>query len=594
MYNHVNADFKSLSDYAKASRELCNIKLKKHLKVSYLSSYTAQTLAPYITVELAKKNISADLYFAPFNHFEEEILNQESGLYQNQPDITILHLRLEESHPDLLTRFFRYSSDEKQAAEDDIISRVRLLLSRIRENLDTQIIMFDFENTLHSTREFNDSPIRKAKSSFVKSLNERMTALVDEINGCYITNYSALFHAHGFNNLVDPKLFFMGRVPFNGKGQIAIGKSLARCISAIVKPPAKCLVLDLDNTLWGGVIGEEGISGIQLGNEYPGNVFKAFQNAILSLRDQGVLLAIASKNNEDDAIEVFEKHTDCPLKITDFSSCQISWEDKASSINKISQELNIGLDSIVFFDDNPVERAWVQKQLPEVTVIDVPTHVVGYIQALEESSSFDRLSLTAEDKKRAVLYVESKKREDALTQSSSMEDFLTGLNMHATIGLMDDVTTQRVEQLINKTNQFNLTTKRYTFADLERITANNGKVFWLSVKDKYGDSGLVAVAILVPHNSNSWLIDSFLMSCRVIGKKIETALLYELIAYAKGQGATDVYGQYYETKKNSITASFFNDHHFTLDGDSRWVINVAENKLSSPQFIKIDLTGALS
>ena len=376
------------SDYAKISREIEKRNSFNRINISYLASYTSEVLKPYIVVELAKKGYKGSLYFAPFNQFEQEIHNSDSGLYLSNPDVVILHNRIEDNHQDLVSRFAKYSESDLNSLADNIIQRHKLMIETLRSKSDTKIIVMNFGNLQMTEDFFTSSSIIQSQWVYIQKLNNRLLELCNKIPSCYVVNYQQIFNGIGLNNCIDPKLFYMARIPFNSNAQISFGKIISRTIAATYCSPAKCIVLDLDNTLWGGVIGEDGISGIQISDEYPGNVFKDFQRALLGLRDQGVLLSIASKNNLDDVLEVFERHTDCLLKKNDFSSMQINWEDKASSIKKISKELNIGLDSIVFFDDNPVERDWVRKQLPNVKVIDVPKNSMDYLKALNESTFF--------------------------------------------------------------------------------------------------------------------------------------------------------------------------------------------------------------
>ena len=579
------------SEYAKAYRQLPDVSLTRDIKIAVLASYTAEILEPYIAVELAKKKFNPKIYFGPFNHFEELIFQPHSALYDFQPEVTILHPRLEDTHPDIIARFASHSVAELESITSDIVERQRSLIGTIRKHSTSHIAILEFGNINPSGFDFHDSPVQRERKEFTQHLNIELRKLTQEISGCSLISYMSVFNTIGLTTSVDPKLFYMARVPFSGAGQIVFGKSLARSIRAIVSPPAKCLVLDLDNTLWGGVIGEDGISGIQLGNDYPGNVFKAFQSEILGLRDQGVLLALASKNNEADAIEVFHQHTDCILKVDNFSSIQINWNDKASSIRKIADELNIGLDAIVFFDDNPSERDWVKKQLPEVSVVDVPKNPLGYIQALKASFHFDRISITSEDKTRPAKYLQEKKRKQAQSEAYSFDEFLTELDIRATVGLIDEVTVKRIEQLVNKTNQFNLTTKRYNAAGLIEITRRGGKVFWLSVKDCYGDSGLVGVAILIQQSNEQWLIDNFLMSCRVIGKKIETAFLHAILEQIRFAGGRYVLGQYIETKKNTLVATFYDDHQFKTNSENEWFFDFDCMQLEKPEFIEVHFSG---
>jgi FkbH-like protein len=579
------------SDYARVSREIERSDSLNKINISFLSSYTSEVLNPYIVVELAKNGYKGSLYYAPFNQFEQEIHNPDSGLYLFDPGVVVIHSRIEDTHQNLMMRFAKYSDDELQEISEDIINRHQKMLDGLRSKSDAKIIVINFGNAQMTEEYFTSSPVIQSQQAYLQKLNNSLLELSKKITSCYVINYQQLFDHTGLNNCIDPKLFYMARIPFNSIAQIAFGKIISRTISAMFSSPAKCIVLDLDNTLWGGVIGEDGISGIQLSDEYPGNIFKTFQRAILGLRDQGILLSIASKNNIDDVLEVFEKHTDCLLKKSDFSSMQIHWENKASSIEKISEELNIGLDSIVFFDDNPVERDWVRKQLPNVKVIEVPKNSMDYLKALNESTFFDRLTVTNEDRARADIYQQEQQRKSDLSNSVSVDDFLKDLKVTVKIGFSDDLTITRIEQLLNKTNQFNLTTKRHSSADVIKIIRDGGKVLWLSAADRYGDNGIVGVAILVEIKHRVWLIDSMLLSCRVIGRKIETVFLAEIIEILRGYNADVVYGQYLPTKKNNIVSDFYNQHSFQLTDKKNnfWKFNLNESYIIKPNYIEVSI-----
>lgn len=577
------------SDYARAAREIEKSVSLKKINICFLSSYTSEVLNPYIIVELAKNGYKGSLYYAPFNQFEQEIYNPDSGLYLFDPDVVVIHSRIEDSHENLMMRFAKYSDDELQEISEDIINRHKKMLDGLRNKSDAKIIVINFGNAQMTEDCFTSSPVIQSQQTYLQNLNRSLLELSNKLTSCYVIDYQQLFDHIGLNNCIDPKLFYMARIPFNSIAQIAFGKIISRTIFAMYSSPAKCIVLDLDNTLWGGVIGEDGISGIQLSDEYPGNVFKMFQRAILGLRDQGVLLAIASKNNINDVFDVFDKHTDCLLKKSDFSSIQIHWENKASSIETISQELNISLDSIVFFDDSPFERDWVRKQLPSVKVIEVPKNPMNYLKALNESKFFDRLIVTNEDRVRADIYQQEQQRKNALNNSVSIDDFLRDLKVVVKIGNSDDVTITRIEQLLSKTNQFNLTTKRHSSADLIKIIRDGGKVLWLSSADRYGDNGIVGVAILVETKHRTWFIDSMLLSCRVIGRKIETVLLAEIVEILRGENAEELYGHYIPTKKNQIVSNFYKQHNFqsTDKENNFWKFNLKESNIIKPNYIEI-------
>jgi FkbH-like protein len=351
-------------------------------------------------------------------------------------------------------------------------------------------------------------------------------------------------------------------------------------------------VLDLDNTLWGGIIGEDGIEGIKLGNAAPGIEYVDFQRSLLSLYNRGVILAVCSKNNYDDAIKVFQEHPFQILKEEHFAAMRINWQNKASNIAELAKEINIGLDSMVFFDDNPVERAQVSQTHPEVLVVDLPKNPRLYRETLENLDVFDVLSLTKEDMARGEMYAGKRKRAELETSMDSIEDFLRTLDLKVRIKPVDDFDTPRIVQLIGKTNQFNLTTRRYTDAEIKQFREEDTSVVYsMAVMDKFGDEGVVGVAI-VKKKDDDWWVDNMLMSCRVIGRSVETALLAKIVKDARSEGASRIIGEYIPTKKNPPAASVYENHGFRMpaqtenDGTS-WILNLESDTVDVPEWIEL-------
>jgi FkbH-like protein len=354
----------------------------------------------------------------------------------------------------------------------------------------------------------------------------------------------------------------------------------------------KCIVLDLDNTLWGGIIGEDGIEGIKLGNTAPGIEYLDFQRSLLGLYNRGIILAICSKNNYDDAIKVFQEHPFQILKEEHFAAMRINWQNKATNIAELAKEINIGLDSIVFFDDNPVERSIVSQAHPEVLVVDMPKNPRLYRETLENLEVFDVLSLTKEDMARGEMYAGKRKRAELETSMESIEDFLRTLEMKVRIKPVDDFDTPRVVQLIGKTNQFNLTTRRYTDAEVQKFREGDSSIVYsMAVTDKFGDEGVVGV-VIVKQKNEDWWIDTFLMSCRVIGRSVETAMLAKIVKDARAQGASRIIGEYIPTKKNPPAAKVYEDHGFgmsteTDEGGTRWTLNLETDTVDVPEWIEL-------
>ena len=577
------------ANYAKTLLDISSVKSQlSSINIAFLSSYTSEILNPYISVELAKKGYFSNNYFAPFNQFEQEVLNQGSDLYNKNPDVVIVHNMIEDMYPDLVVNFAKYNKTELESIARQITERHKTILKSLRERTKADIVVVNFSAINIDDVGSVYSVIKQQKNQYIQDINQKLLSLCNKLNSCYSIDYMDMVYKVGVQEWVDRKLYLMARIPFTGQGQIEFGRILAETIYSIKNQPYKCLVLDLDNTLWGGVIGEDGMSGIQISEYYPGNVFKHFQRTVLNLRNQGVLLAIASKNNLNDAMEVFQEHSDCLLKESDFSAIEINWDDKATNIQKIAKKLNIGLDSIVFFDDNPVERQWVSGKLPQVKVIDVPEDVMLYGKTLYDSNCFNFLTMTEEDKSKTEMIQRNQQRAELSESSKDIDSFLTSLRMVVSVGISDSVTVDRIAQLTKKTNQFNLTTKRYSTAEINKFIELGDIVLYLSVEDCFGEHGISGVAIVKKSGECDWIIDTFLLSCRIIGKKIESVFLNEIIDIIKSKKASKLYGQYIGSKKNHLTKDFYKKHDFDLSDKENGIWEYDLQKISEAiDFIKI-------
>jgi len=557
------------ANYAKRFLEVKNHSDQlESISIAFLTSYTAEVLNPYISVELSKYGYYADNYFAPFNQFEQEVLNQKSNLYLKNPEVVILHNMIEDMYPDMNSNFSKYNDSEIELITQQLLDRYKAILETLRKQTKASIIVINF-SLLNSTEDSSlYSTIHQRKDQFIQQVNKELLVLSNGISDCFNLDYMGVVLKLGVQKWIDRKLYLMARIPFSVEAQIEFGKRISSAIFSIKNQSCKCLVLDLDNTLWGGVIGEGGISAIQIGESYPGNVFKDFQRNILNLKNQGIMLAIASKNNYEDAIKVLKQHPDCLLKESDFAAIEINWNDKSTNIQRIAKKLNIGLDSLVFFDDNPTERQWVSSTLPSVKVIDVPKSPMMFSNALNDCNYFNFLTTTIEDKRRTEMIQQNQKREDLSANMKNLDNFLMSLDITVNIGFASKDTVERISQLTNKTNQFNLTTKRYTVTDINNFIDLGNHVLYISVDDCFGSYGISGVAILSKYDKSSWEIDTFLLSCRIIGKKIESVFISEIIDIIKDKGAKKLIGRYLPTKKNILTASFYKNHNF-LSSDKK-------------------------
>lgn len=353
----------------------------------------------------------------------------------------------------------------------------------------------------------------------------------------------------------------------------------------------KCLVLDLDNTLWGGVLGEDGINGIKIGGDYPGNAFLYFQEGMLQLAKDGVILTVCSKNNEADVIEAWVKNPFIKLKQENISAYRINWNNKADNIRELAKELNIGLDSMVFIDDNPTERELVKQELPMVAVPDFPKKPYGLMQLYQSlvEDYFRAYELTSEDRKKTEQYKANAQRAASSRQFSDMNSFIRSLNIKIEIMPADEFNIQRIAQMTQKTNQFNLTTHRYTEADIQNLVSNGALIHCLSVRDKFGDSGITG-AIIVNRAGDEANIDTLLLSCRILGKDIELVFVQTVLNILRNKGIKVVNAQYIPTAKNSLVADFYEKLGFSVLDINNNGIKQYRVELSQPLSISEDYT----
>jgi len=408
----------------------------------------------------------------------------------------------------------------------------------------------------------------------------------------YVVDLEDAASKHGKSRCLDQKLYYRGSFLFSESFLPVIADEYMAYIKALKNLTRKCIVLDLDNVLWGGIIGEDGIEGIKLGIDSPGNAYKDFQRVLLSYYNRGILLAINSKNNPEDAIKAIKEHPHMLLREKHFAAIKINWQNKVQNMIELAKKINIGLDSIVFMDDNPREREQMKQALPQVLVVDLPSSPFLYRQTLENMNDFNVLALTEEDKMRGEMYRARKKREELRESITSLEDFLKSLKMKIVIKPADEMSMPRIVRMVNKTNQFNLTTRRYTDAEIGKMkeAREDFNIYNLQVSDRLGDEGIVGVAI-VRKEPRTWTLDSFLLSCRVIGRKVETAFLAKIVEDAKEQGVSALVGEYIPTQKNAPVKSFYADHGFeelAQEGNLyRWRLDLTKSTVEMPEWLDV-------
>ena len=401
----------------------------------------------------------------------------------------------------------------------------------------------------------------------ISNYNRTLYDLSQTYSNLKIIDFTQFCKLYPVSDLIDWKYYYLAQMQLNPKLSDDFNRWIQNEIAAIEGRRKKCITLDLDNTLWGGIVGEDGIDGIQIGNTYPGSAFLDFQNNLLELAKRGVILTVCSKNNEQDVLDAWDKNPYLQIKKEHLAAWRINWKNKAENIAELAQELNIGLDSIVFIDDNPAERAFVKQMYPMVETPEFPKQpyrLPAYFESICRDY-FQIYRLTDEDTTKQEQYKANAERIAFQNSFTSFDDFLMSLDIELTIDELNPMNLPRIAQLTQKTNQFNLTTKRYTEEEISGLAAEGAKVYGMHVKDKFGDHGITGVAIITTdERTRTATIDSFLLSCRILGKHIENAFLKYCVLQLKNQGYSQLNATYIPTLKNSQVSDFYDLNGFNL------------------------------
>lgn len=504
-------------------------------------------------------DIGFDLRLAvgEYDHVFQEAVGQ-SPLLTADPDAVLVLLHLETLSPALTRNFNDLSSEAVEAEVKRIKALSTAILAGIRRQTQALVLWAGFESPAYPALGLLDSQAGLTQSAIVHRLNDSVRRLLAETpQSCYL-DLPLVAARVGLGRFFDVRFWHVWRAPYSQTGLDALAAEIVRFLRPLKGKNRKCLVLDCDNTLWGGVVGEEDIGGIRLGPSYPGSAYCDFQREILSLYRRGIILALLSKNNESDVWRVFEGHPDMVLGREHVTAWRIDWNDKAANLVALSRDLNIGLDAMVLADDSSFERKRVQSALPEVAVIELdPTRPEDYRHILASCGLFDTLTLSAEDRARGAMYRDEAERRRLCCSMKDLDAFLRSLCMEAHIRSVDPMSLPRVAQQTQKTNQFNLTTRRYNEAQILALAeSRDADVLTLRLTGRFGDAGLVGTCILRYENDTARM-DSFLVSCRVLGRGVEQLLLAAASRRARDRGCRVVLGEYYATAKNGQTADFY-------------------------------------
>jgi FkbH-like protein len=561
------------------------------VRIALLSSFTVDALVPYVDLEVRALGLRPEIQVAPFNSWAREVIDPGSALRAFAPEIAFLSVAADDLVPAL-----RGAPPGEELAEAGAraVEQILAVARSYAEWTEAPLVVHGLHSAYRDPAGILAGREAPARAQLLRDWNARLAEGLAPLPHAFLLDMEELLAHRPEGPADNPKMRHLAamRLPDRVCGEVA--RAYARYVAPLKGRTRKCVVVDLDGTLWGGVVGEDGPHGIQLGDTSPGVEYQDLQHFLRALSQQGVLLAVASKNNPEDALEVIRGHAGMVLREDDFSSLRIHWRPKTESLEEIARELDIGIDSLVFLDDNPNERERVRQFLPQVLVPELPADPALYRRTVEALPELQRLVATAEDRARVALYRAKRQREGARVEARSVEDYLQSLEIEVEIGPVDEASLGRVQQLFQRTNQFNLTTRRYDAGELRAFAeSDRHRLYTLRARDRFGDHGLVAVA-LVRTEEDAWLVDSFLMSCRVIGYGVETALLAALCEDAWAAGVPALVGEFQATRKNAPASDFYSRHGFagevegsSEEGVARFRRDLAAGLVESPPWVKV-------
>ena len=562
--------------------------LKKNLKKDFSNctkikiAVLGDTATQFLTLALrgagCEKDFELEVWEADFNQIERQILDTHSELYQFKPAMVLVF----QSAHKLLSKYNKLPIEQYSSVADSQMELIETISHTIHTYLNAKIIYYNYT-------EINDSVFgnyaSQIESSFLfqlRKLNYQLMVFAARQPNFFICDISSLQNHFGKTTFFQPSVYINTEMVLSMEILPEIAFKTIDLIGAIRGNFKKCLILDLDNTMWGGIIGDDGLENIQLGSLGIGKAFTEFQYWIKKLKNRGIILAVCTKNTESVAKEPFENHPDMVLHLDDFAVFVANWQNKPDNIREIQSILNIGFDSMVFLDDNPFERNIVRENIPGITVPELPEDPADYLEFLYQQNLFETISFSGEDAERTKQYQVEAKRTGLQKSFTNEDEFLQSLKMVSMVESFNKFNIPRAAQLSQRSNQFNLRTIRYTEADIEIIANDeNNFSFSFTLEDKFGDNGIICVVILKKENHNTLFIDNWLMSCRVLKRGMENFVLNTIAEFAKEKGFIYLKGEYLATAKNEMVKN----HYFQLGfqiADDYWLLNVTkyQNKKS--------------
>lgn len=535
-----------------------------HYRLALLGDCATQHLATALKGYARYTGLNLDVFDADYNQLDAQIMDPASELYAFDADAVLLDMCAEK----LQQAFYDTPAAARSGFAERMFQKISAYWQTLGAKSRAAVLQFNFASIDDGC--FGSYALKTADSfSFqLRKLNLLIAEGCQIHKNVFLVDLDGIQSRCGRRNTFEEKLFYIAKMPLSLNVLPETAKRVLDVIHALRGKVKKCVILDLDNTLWGGVIGDDGLGGIQIGELGDGPAFAQLQHWLKALRERGILLAVCSKNNEDAAKEPFLRHPEMVLRLEDISMFVANWEDKASNIRRIQQTLNIGMESMVFLDDNPFERNLVRSMIPELTVPELPEDPALYVPYLQDLNLFETASYSQDDAKRTKQYQEEAERTMLQASFGTYDDYLAGLEMIAAAKQFDAFHYPRIAQLTQRSNQFNLRTVRYTEAQIEALAASGDHITrYYTLRDRFGDYGLISVVVMDKQAESTLFISEWLMSCRVLKRGMEEFIINDLIATARENGYARVIGEYIRTAKNAMVADIYERMGFQRDGD---------------------------
>lgn len=542
----------------------------KNLKLALLGNNATQMLATSIKGYARKETLNLSVYDADYNQIDAQLLDPNSEVYNFKPDFIAIYIAVEK----LYEEFLDMSINARREFADIYSTKIKNYWTLINNNLNCKILQFSLVEL--DDRAFGNYA-GKVPVSFLYQMRKLVYYLQEEqekFDNVYPVELAYLQNQFGRKFTFNNQLYYTSKITLSFQILPYVAKQIIDIIKTTQGRIRKCIVLDLDNTIWGGVIGDDGLGNIEIGELGRGHAFTNFQLWLKQLKERGILLAVCSKNDEVNAKEPFTKHSEMVLHLDDISAFVANWNDKASNIKFIQESLNLGMDSFVFVDDNAFERNLVKSKIKDISVPELPEDPANYLDFLQEQNYFDTISYSNEDIKRTNQYKQEFERKELQVQYNSIDDYLKELDMQGESKPFDEIHYSRIAQLTQRSNQFNLRTIRYTESDIKRIADSEEYItLYFTLKDKFGDHGLISVIILQKMSSQTLFIDTWLMSCRVLKRGMEEYIINKLIDVSKKEGYTRIIGEYIPTLKNNMVCDIYDRMGFIRIEENKYEIN---------------------